>query len=207
MAPEPKPPTAGPRRIQAVVIGGSAGAWTLVQELLGGLGPDYPVPIVLVLHVNPEAGDLLAETLGLFTRLAVVEAEDKMPALPGRVHTAPAGYHLLVGAGGRFALADHEPVHWCRPSIDVSFESAAEAWGPGLLAVLLSGANEDGAAGLGAVLRRGGLTVAQDPAEAEFPTMPAAAVAGGWAGRILPAARIADLLLRLGRQGGVLDPP
>ena len=80
MAPEPKPPTAGPRRIQAVVIGGSAGAWTLVQELLGGLGPDYPVPIVLVLHVNPEAGELLAETLGLFTRLAVVEAEDKMPA-------------------------------------------------------------------------------------------------------------------------------
>jgi two-component system chemotaxis response regulator CheB len=115
------------------------------------------------------------------------------------VYFAPADYHLLVEADHSLSLSSDDPVLFSRPSIDVLFESAADAWGPALAGIVLTGANEDGAAGLKAVLEAGGLAVAEDPAGAYAPAMPAAALAAcGGAARRLPLAGITDLLVELG---------
>jgi two-component system chemotaxis response regulator CheB len=189
------------RDVRAVIIGGSAGATAVVREILGLLTPAFPVPIAIVQHLHAEDDGLMVENLGRATRMPVVEVQDKMPALPGRVHVAPADYHMLVERGGAFALSVDEPVMWCRPSIDVFFHSAALVWGAGLLAIVLSGANEDGAAGLLSVKSRGGQALVQDPATAQFPKMPAAAMAlAGLDGGMSPA-QIAVLLERLERRG------
>lgn len=208
-APGPGPDLSPARlgTLEALVLGGSAGAWPALQTILGGLGPDFPLPILVVLHVDRIAGMQLAGTLGLFTRLPVIEALDKMPALPGRVHTAPGDYHLLVERGGKLALDADEAEHFCRPAINPTFRAAADAWGAGLLAVLLSGANEDGATGLRTVVRRGGLALVQDPAEAQFPLMPAAALATG-VGIPLTTARIAALVAAIpDAKRAALEPP
>jgi two-component system chemotaxis response regulator CheB len=162
--------------VDAVVIGGSAGASVPLRTLLGGLTPAFPASILVVMHMHPDDGGLLAENLGQVLRLPVVEALDKMPVRRGRVHLAPADYHLLAERDGKLALSVDERVWWSRPSIDVTFKSAAAVWGRRLMAILLSGANEDGAAGLAEVQRRGGLALCQDPATATMPTMPAAGI-------------------------------
>lgn len=170
----PRMPT--PRLTDAVVIGGSAGASVPLRTLLTGLTPAFPAAILVVMHMHPDGGGLLAENLGQVLRLPVVEALDKMPVKRGRVHLAPADYHLLAERDGKLALSVDERVWWSRPSIDVTFQSAAAVWGRRLMAILLSGANEDGAAGLAEVQRRGGLALCQDPATATMPTMPAAGI-------------------------------
>lgn len=175
--------------IDVVVIGGSAGASLPLRTLLGGLTPAFPAAILVVMHMHPDDNGLLAENLGQVLRLPVVEALDKMPARPGRVHVAPADYHLLAERDGTLALSVDERVWWSRPSIDVTFKSAAAVWGTRLMAILLSGANEDGAAGLAEVRRRGGLALCQDPATATMATMPAAGlVAAGLRGGESPDA-------------------
>jgi two-component system chemotaxis response regulator CheB len=162
--------------IDAVVIGGSAGASVPLRTLLAGLTPAFPAAILVVMHMHPDDGGLLARNLGQVLRLPVVEALDKMPVRPGRVHLAPADYHLLAERDGKLALSVDERVWWSRPSIDVTFQSAAAVWGCRLMAILLSGANKDGAAGLAEVQRRGGRALCQDPATATMPTMPAAGI-------------------------------
>lgn len=194
----------GERDVRAVIIGGSAGATGIIRQILGQLTPAFPVPIAIVQHLHAEDGGLMVENLGRAISMQVVEVEDKMPALPGRVHVAPADYHMLVERGGVFALSVDDPVMWCRPSIDVFFQSAALVWRSGLLAIVLSGANEDGAAGLLSVQSRGGQVVVQDPATAQFPRMPSAAMAqAGLDGGMSPC-QIAALLERMewrGRSG------
>lgn len=170
----PRMPT--PPRTDAVVIGGSAGASVPLRTLLTGLTPAFPAAILVVMHLQPDDDGLLAENLGQVLRLPVVEALDKMPVKRGRVHLAPADYHLLAERDGKLALSVDERVWWSRPSIDVTFKSAAAVWGSRLTAILLSGANEDGAAGLAEVQRRGGRALCQDPATAIMPTMPAAGI-------------------------------
>jgi two-component system chemotaxis response regulator CheB len=128
----------------------------------------------------------------------VCEADDKAPLTPACVFVGPADYHLMVEEG-RVALSTDAPVNFSRPSIDVLFESAADAYGPGLVAVVLTGANDDGAAGVRRVLERGGRVVIQDPAGAERAEMPTAAIAAaqsvGGRAEVVALDRIAEYLL------------
>lgn len=163
------------RPIELIVIGGSAGAIEVLQDILerlpGALGPATAV----VIHLPPEGPNLLTE---IFRRpgLRVKLAEDKEPIVGGTIYFAAPDYHLLVEKSRTFALSLDDRVHYSRPAIDVLFETAAEAYGDRLLAVVLSGANTDGAAGLEAVAAAGGVTVVQSLDSAGVIAMPAAAL-------------------------------
>ena len=163
-----------------LVIGFSAGGIPLVTRILQSLAQDYPLPIVVVSHLPDTRESSLADLLDQVTPLTVSMAMDKEAILPGHVYLAPPGYHLLVerrGARGpSFALSVDEPVQNVRPSIDVLFESAAEVFETGLIAVLLSGANSDGAHGMACVKQLGGLGIVLSPKECEFNTMGRAAL-------------------------------
>ena len=160
-----------------VVIGASWGGLRALEELFAGLPEDFPTPIVVAQHRDDDADDeLLARLLNRHTSLRVADADDKAPLEPATILLAPPGYHVLV-TDGCVELNVDEPVQFARPSIDVLFETAADEYGPRTLGVLLTGANADGAAGLMEIARRGGRTIVQDPASAERPEMPAAALA------------------------------
>lgn len=164
------------REIEAVVIGGSAGAVHALLEILPDLPADYTRPLLLVVHLPPRSESNLAALLADRCRLAVKEAEDKEPIEPGTVYLAPPNYHLLVEPDRRLSLSSDEPVLYSRPSIDVLFESAADAYGDTLAGLILTGANADGANGLRAVAAAGGLAMVQSPANAEASAMPQAAL-------------------------------
>jgi two-component system chemotaxis response regulator CheB len=159
-----------------VVIGASWGGLKAIEQLLAALPAGFPVPIVVAQHRDADAEDqLLAKLLGRHTQLHVADAEDKAPLRPGTVLLSPPGYHVYV-TEGCVELSVDEPVQFARPSIDVLFESAADAYGPRVLGILLTGANADGADGLAEIARRGGQTIVQDPDSAERPEMPRAAL-------------------------------
>lgn len=179
-------------RVEAIVMGGSAGSFAVLRALLPALPAPLPVPVLIVVHLPPDRPSALAEVFSQGGH-PVKEAEDKEP-IERQIYVAPPGYHLLVESDHTLALAVDEPVHFSRPSIDVLFESAADTWGPALLAVVLSGASEDGAAGLAAVGGRGGVTVVQDPRSAEYPLMPEAAVKCATPSAVLAPDEIAELL-------------
>jgi two-component system chemotaxis response regulator CheB len=160
-----------------VVIGGSWGGTRAARILLGKLPRDFGAPVVLVLHRGPDSDDaMLARNLAKACALRVADAEDKDPLQAGGVLIAPAGYHLLV-EDATVALSTDEAVHFSRPSIDVTFESASRAYGEGVAAVILSGANDDGAAGCARIAATGGRVLVQDPATADRSEMPEAALA------------------------------
>lgn len=182
------------RRIDAVVIGGSAGGVDALAVLLPALPPGLPAPVIVVLHLPREKPSLLVEIFSRRCALAVQEAQDKAPIEPGTVYFAPADYHLLIDQGPSFALSVDEPVHYSRPSIDVLFETAADVYGEHLLAVVLTGASQDGAAGLAAVHRAGGTTVVQQPQEALSPYMPESALRASPVDHVLTLAGIAQLI-------------
>jgi two-component system chemotaxis response regulator CheB len=180
-------------RLDAIVIGGSAGALEVLSVLLPALPADTAVAVAIVVHLPPKPSHL-AEVLASKTRLPVKEAEDKEPVVPGTVYVAPPGYHLLIEKGRTFALSTDELVHFSRPAIDVLFESASEAYGDRLAGIILTGSNADGARGLAAIQRRGGLAVVQSPEGALVATMPEAAIAIVRPDRVLPVAGMAALL-------------
>ena len=157
--------------IRAVAIGASAGGVEALSELLPALPADARAPLLVVLHLPRDRPSLLVEVFSHKCKLEVREPDDKEPVLPGTVYFAPPNYHLLVEAGPRLALSDDDLVNHSRPSIDVLFDSAAEVYREHLLGIILSGANEDGAAGLAAIHDAGGLTVVQEPAIALSPVM------------------------------------
>lgn len=181
-------------RVEAVVIGTSAGGVEALSAVLPALPAHVCAPIFVVLHLPRERPSLLADIFAPKCAVAVREAVDKDPIQHGTVYFAPPDYHLLIDEGPAIALSDDEPVHHSRPSIDVLFESAADAFGSRLLAILLTGGNQDGAAGVAAVREAGGLTVVQDPAEAQVPTMVDAALARGPVDQVLRLEGIAALL-------------
>lgn len=187
------------RTIEAVVIGASAGGFEALLALLEGLPPTYPMPLVAVLHLPDHHESRLAELFGYRLALQAREARDKESLAPGIVYFAPSGYHLSIESDCSFSLSCEERVSYARPSIDVLFASAADAYGPALAGILLTGANFDGAAGLAGMQVAGGLTIVQDPASAEVPTMPEAALRRMTPDLILPLAEIHSLLLRLGQ--------
>ena len=176
----------GPPRAEDVVIGGSAGSVAALGALLPGLPADFP-PVMVVVHVLPSSTYPLANVFAPNCAVRVVEAEPGAPIERGNVYFAPADYHLLVEPSRCLSLSIEPPVHFSRPAIDVLFESAAEAYGPDLLGVVLTGASPDGARGLRAVVDRGGSAIVQDPATAEVSIMPAAALAA------VPEASVAEL--------------
>lgn len=160
----------------AVVIGGSAGALEVIRKIVRELPQSLACPVVIVIHL-PSHSSGLAELLGTETSLTVKQVEDKEPMAAGTVYIAPPSYHLLIESQRTFALSVDPPVHFSRPSIDVLFETACDAYGAGLIGILLSGASEDGAAGLQEIQAAGGTTIVQSPLSAEVATMPAAALA------------------------------
>jgi two-component system chemotaxis response regulator CheB len=181
-----------------VVVGTSLGGLHALRRLLADLPAALPAPVVIVQHraAGPDQ-PRLADILQAASRLPVTEAEDKMALAPGTVYLAPADYHLLVERGGSLALSTDALVRSARPSIDVLFETAAEAYGEALLAVLLTGASADGADGLAAVKARGGRAIVEDPATAECATMPAAGLAAAAVDYVLPLSRIGGHLVTL----------
>ena len=186
------------RRVDAVVIGASAGGFEAILEVLKGLPASYPMPLVAVLHLPDNHDSKLAELFGYRLALRVREARDKEAIEPGTLYFAPAGYHLLVEADHSFSFSCEDRVSYARPSIDVLFETALDAYGKSLAGILLTGANYDGAAGLAGMQVAGALTIVQDPATAEVPTMPDAAIRRMKPDLILPLAEIHSLLRRLG---------
>jgi len=165
------------KRVRGIVLGASAGGIHAIRHILTRLRPDFGPPLLIVQHIAPDAGDTLVHALAGHGPLPVVEAEDKTWPAPGTVILAPPDYHLQVEPEGHLSLCYDERVRFARPSIDVLFHTAADAWCPDLAGVLLTGANDDGAAGLARIHALGGITLVQDPATAKAPTMPEAALA------------------------------
>lgn len=183
--------------IEAVVIGASAGGVDALMTLLPGLPPTFGLPIVVVLHLPEGRPSLLAHIFGLRLSMPVREASDKENIAPSTVYFAPPGYHLSVEQDRSFSLSCEAPVHFSRPSIDLLMESAADAYGPALAGILLTGANFDGAAGLAKIKERGGYTIVQNPAQAQVATMPQAALRQHTPDLILDLQDIRSLLPQL----------
>jgi two-component system, chemotaxis family, protein-glutamate methylesterase/glutaminase len=188
----------GGRAIDAIVIGTSAGGVEALSTVLPALPAGVATPVFVVLHLPREKPSLLVSIFTPKCALPVREAEDKEPVEPGTVYFAPPDYHLLIDEGPTLALSADEAVHFSRPSIDVLFESAADIYGARLLGIILTGASEDGAAGLDAIRRAGGCTVVQQPETAHVATMTEAALKRGPADFVLPLERIAELLRTIG---------
>ena len=162
--------------VRAVVIGVSAGGIKALSAILPVLPADFAVPILIVIHLPPSRKSIIADLFRDKCALDVREAEDKDALSPGVVYFAPPDYHLLVETDGSISLSSDEPVMFSRPSIDVLFETAADAFGEGLVGIILTGANPDGAHGLKAVADAGGRAIVQTPAHAYASAMPEAAL-------------------------------
>lgn len=190
---------------EIVVVGTSWGGLSALRTLISGLPDDFPVPLVLVQHRHRESDHLMSTLLQDSTTLAVCEVEDKSPIQRGNVYIAPADYHLLID-GRQLALSLDAPVRYSRPSIDVTFESAADSFGTRTIGVVLTGANADGAAGLRRIADRGGLAIVQRPDDAESPTMPSAALRAVPAAHALPLEEIATFLVSMARSASSASP-
>lgn len=177
----------------AIVIGASAGAVEALLQILPALPARCP-PVLVAVHVPADRDNMLVPLLQPRCAVIVKEAEDKEPVAPGTVYFAPPDYHLLVETIGTLALSSDDLVHYSRPSIDILFESAADAWGPALTGIVLTGANADGASGLRRISQSGGRTWVQSPNEAVADAMPRAALAACPTAEPLPLAAIISRL-------------
>lgn len=184
--------TLGADRIALIVVGASLGGLSALKRLLGALPAGYRLPVVVVQHRAADSDDL-APALQRACAVAVREVEDRDPLRPGTVYLAPADYHVLV-EDNHLTLSTEARVLHARPSIDVLFESAAASHGPGVLAVVLTGASRDSVAGALEVKRRGGRVVVQDPSGAEAKLMPSSVIAEVEVERVLPLDQIAAYL-------------
>ncbi len=183
--------------VEAIVVGCSAGGLRALQRLLADLRPALPVPVIVVCHTGSEDVGLLCELLSRHSSMPVIEARERTEPARGVVHIAPSGYHLLMERDRSFSLSVDPKVCFVRPAIDVLFESAADAYGTGLAGVVMTGANEDGAAGLRTLRQHGGIALVQDPAEAEAAEMPRAALALAGADHVLPLPELGPMLNQL----------
>jgi two-component system chemotaxis response regulator CheB len=185
------------RSPELIVIGCSLGGMHALQVILSNLTRDFSVPIVIAQHRHKKSNESLPAYFRRQTDLRVVDAEDKQWIQQGHIYLAPADYHLLIernGARGELSLSVDEAVRFSRPSIDVLFESAADAYGEHVIAVVLTGANDDGARGAARIKARGGIVIVQDPETAEAPAMPRGTIAAAQVDRILRLEEIAPFL-------------
>ncbi|WP_282776202.1 MULTISPECIES: chemotaxis protein CheB [unclassified Nocardia] len=177
-----------------VAVASSAGGITALSKVLGGLGADFPLPVLVVQHLDPRHETVIADVLSRRAQLPVRLAEPDVRAEPGIVYVAPPNYHLLVGSKGVLALSSSELVHFVRPSADLLFESVAGTYGERAIACVLTGSGSDGAMGVSAVKARGGTVIVQDPEDAEFSGMPDAALHTGSVDFVLPLEEIARVI-------------
>ncbi|WP_229379858.1 chemotaxis protein CheB [Fibrella forsythiae] len=182
---------------KAVVIGGSTGSLDVLLPVLSVLKPPLTFSLVVVVHRKNTPNSPLATLLSVKTTLPVREVDDKDVMKPGCVYLAPADYHLLVEHDGTFSLDDSEKINFSRPAIDVTFESAADVYGAGVVGILLSGANADGTRGLKAIKQAGGITVAQQPATAQVAYMPQQAIDNAAVDRVLDVPELIQFINQL----------
>jgi two-component system chemotaxis response regulator CheB len=182
---------------KAVVIGVSTGGVSALKFLLGALPKNFPAPILIVTHITPDSDDGLAVLLDTLCAIRVKEADEQETIVPGTVYLAPANYHLLVERGGTITFSIDPPVNFARPSVDVLFETAADAFGPELIGVVLTGAGSDGSRGLVKIQHSGGVTVVQEPADAELSSMPESALQLVKADHVACLSDIPALLMKL----------
>lgn len=187
------------RAIDAIAIGASAGAIETLRVVLAPIPRSFGAALVLVIHVPASGESLLADVLARHCALPVREAADKEKIEESTVYVAPPGYHLLVEPDKTLSLSIDAPVNYSRPSIDVLFESAAYAYRERLLGIILTGANEDGADGLMAVRRSGGLAWVQDPGSAAAVVMPRSAIERAGADAVYDPSTMAAELVALSR--------
>ena len=182
-----------------VAIGTSWGGLLAMSKLLSELPAEFPIPIVVVQHRSKDSDRLLSQLLQDATPLTVCEIEDKDLLEPGKVHVAPADYHVMIERG-YVSLTVEEPVRYSRPSIDVMFTSAGDAYGKEAIGVVLTGANQDGARGLAHIVKRGGKALIQSPKTAEIPIMPEAAARAVPAAEVLPLPQLGKRLVELSQE-------
>lgn len=182
---------------ECVIIGGSWGGIEAVGTILEKLPKNFPLPIIVVLHQHRKSGTHIPEIFERKCLLKVKEADEKESLEPGSVYIAPANYHLLIEHDRTFSLSSDKHVNYSRPSIDVSFISAAESFRDGLIGVLLTGANQDGSEGVAQIKRFGGLAIIEDPDTAKVPIMPRAALERTKVDQVLNLQDIADFLLAI----------
>jgi two-component system chemotaxis response regulator CheB len=163
-------------KYEAIVIGTSAGGLYALTAVLQNLPVQYPIPIIIVQHRSKDQKYLLEDVLQSKTKIKIKQADEKEHIDAGFVYIAPPDYHLLIENDRTFSLSADAHVRFSRPSIDVLFESAAPVYGEGLVGIILTGSNNDGAEGVKAIQMNGGLVIAQHPEDSEYPVMPLAAI-------------------------------
>jgi two-component system chemotaxis response regulator CheB len=165
------------RRYKVIVIGGSAGSFSVLANILSKIPKDFTIPIVICCHRLKHVRSGFIEALEIKSVKKVVEPDDKESIKKGKVYVAPANYHLAFEIGNTFALSTEEMVNNSRPALDITFETAAYVFREKMVGILLTGANKDGALGMKSVKEAGGLTIVQEPSECTIDTMPKAAMA------------------------------
>ena len=183
-------------KFKAIVIGTSMGGMRALQQLLSSIEKDFTAAIIIVQHIGASSDSYWIEALNTICKLEIKEAEEKEKVIQGCVYIAPPNYHLMIEKDETFSLSVDEKVNYARPSVDVLFESAASVYKEKLIGIILTGANNDGALGLWAVKKSGGLTIVQDPVTAEASAMPLAAIASTTADYILPLNNIAERIIK-----------
>ena len=181
-----------------IVIGGSNGGVNAILAIVKLLPSELLVPMGLVLHLSKRYSSSLAQVIDYHSKFQVAEAEDKEVIKPGRLYVSPPNYHMMIERNGSIAYDASELINYSRPSINVLFETAALAYGSGVVGILLTGANNDGSAGLHEIHRQGGYTIVQNPLNAKSPEMPSSALALFTPDEILDLPEIAARIIQLG---------
>jgi two-component system chemotaxis response regulator CheB len=189
------------KQIELVVIGASSGGLDVLITLLQRLPDHYLIPTVVVLHQRPNRSSGVPKMLAKYTHMQVQEPEDKQGIEAGNLYVAPPNYHLLIDSDKVFSLSLDAPLNYCRPSIDMAFESAAEAYRSHLVGCVLTGANSDGADGVRYIKQNDGYVLVQDPAQATVDSMPRAAIAAAEVDEVLNIEQIAECLSWFGEGG------
>lgn len=184
-------------KYKAIVIGVSAGGMAALGKILPRLPKDYPLPLIIVQHISPQSDNFMIRHFDRQCQIKVKEADEKEEIRPGTAYFAPPNYHLLVETDFTFSLSVEERVNFSRPSIDVLFESASDAWCSQLVGIILTGASSDGSKGLKKIKDCGGLTIVQDPKEAEISVMPESAIKLTKVDKILKLDDLAAFLVTL----------
>jgi len=185
---------------KAVVIGASAGGFNALRNFIPKLPKQFSMPVFIVQHISPSSDSYMSLFLNKLSKLNVKEADEKEKIKPGNVYISPPNYHLLIEENLSISFSTEAKKNYSRPSIDILFETASYAYGKKLIGIILTGANNDGAAGLLKIKEAGGYCIVQEPSEAEAPAMPLAAIKKAKPNRILKLNEIVDLLVKLDSQ-------
>ncbi|QWR76018.1 chemotaxis protein CheB [Candidatus Magnetomonas plexicatena] len=184
---------------EAVVIGASAGGLDALKTIFSALPADFPLPVIVVLHLHRDTKEELINFLNVGTRLKVKYAEDKEKIKNCTIYIAPPDYHLLIEDDKTLSLSVDALVNYSRPSIDVLFECAADVFREHCFGIILTGANSDGSGGLKRIKEKGGMAIVQNPHSAEYSAMPTAAIAVTDVDYILDIEEIAGKIMELVR--------